>query len=467
MKKIIAILLFAVVLAAGIWTPPAQAALQAVGPVSAATGYPIWYADANNLALDACIDNSGFCLAIPPNPALPPSVPGNWDPAGEMFWYMAEALIEDARVDARLTIALEAAFLGAIPPDPLSVGGQLAFARIRFSINPRDPLLANQTFTVSHPFGTATLTTRNVNQNTAVTMDVGIGLTIAQQTALGLVPGALALADDPLQAGIVNADGRSIGPFLRPSLTPGGAPLPFIVVPPNLATGFAGGTYIGNPNLPTAITGGPLGNVFTISGPATFTQDQFTVQGKVSGCGPANPAPVTVNDGAILQGGAPMTINVIANDTDAGAAGGAGAIDPATVVIVTAPTNGTAVANPDGTVTYTPNVGTTTDTFTYTVQDFCGATSLPATVTIVSGIRADFRARTGRWTVKGTLPVASAGAIVTINRDSATGPVIGTATVAADGTWKFVGKTRVSPGGAPRQLFLSAPVNLTVPFILR
>ena len=74
-----------------------------------------------------------------------------------------------------------------------------------------------------------------------------------------------------------------------------------------------------------------------------------------------------------------VTVNVAANDTDID-----GSVDPSTVAIVTPPEHGTAVANSDGTVTYTR--GQTFkhgDSFTYMVRDNEGAGSNTATVDVV------------------------------------------------------------------------------------
>ncbi|RZV71982.1 MAG: tandem-95 repeat protein [Candidatus Scalindua sp. SCAELEC01] len=91
-----------------------------------------------------------------------------------------------------------------------------------------------------------------------------------------------------------------------------------------------------------------------------------------------NVIPVAVNDSAATTENALVTINVTGNDTDSD-----GTIDPATVTIISLPTNGAAVAQVDGTVDYAPNNGYTgQDTFTYTVDDNLGATSNEATVTI-------------------------------------------------------------------------------------
>ncbi len=94
-----------------------------------------------------------------------------------------------------------------------------------------------------------------------------------------------------------------------------------------------------------------------------------------------NEAPVAVDDTASTPKGTPVTVNVVANDTDVD-----GVIVPASVV-VTAPLSqrgGAVVNNGDGTVTYTPPRPSFrgTDTFQYTVKDDDGATSNVATVRI-------------------------------------------------------------------------------------
>jgi Bacterial Ig domain len=91
-----------------------------------------------------------------------------------------------------------------------------------------------------------------------------------------------------------------------------------------------------------------------------------------------NIPPIANDDSAATTSATALIVNVIANDTDPD-----GLINPATVTVVSPPTNGTAVAHQDGTVTYTSNAGFVgTNTFTYTVQDFIGAVSNAATVTI-------------------------------------------------------------------------------------
>ncbi|RIK75719.1 MAG: hypothetical protein DCC68_20750 [Planctomycetota bacterium] len=101
---------------------------------------------------------------------------------------------------------------------------------------------------------------------------------------------------------------------------------------------------------------------------------QFTLVGE-SRTGP----PLAVDDVATTEEGVPVAIDVLANDEE-----GAGAINPASVVIASPPAHGTAVANADGTITYTPNpVYNGPDTFTYTVRDGIGV-GQPRTETLIS-----------------------------------------------------------------------------------
>lgn len=91
-----------------------------------------------------------------------------------------------------------------------------------------------------------------------------------------------------------------------------------------------------------------------------------------------NDAPVAADDTASLLEDASHTVNVVGNDSDVD-----GTVTASTVEVVTAPSQGTAVAQGDGSIAYTPAANFNgTDTFTYRVQDNDGAWSSPATVTM-------------------------------------------------------------------------------------
>ena len=91
---------------------------------------------------------------------------------------------------------------------------------------------------------------------------------------------------------------------------------------------------------------------------------------------PATPTstvvPIAADDRVETARNTPVTINVLANDTPNGAT---------TPNVVTAPLNGTAVVNPDGTIEYTPNTGFVgTDRLVYTLCNAGGCAT--ATVNI-------------------------------------------------------------------------------------
>ncbi|MGX9354280.1 Ig-like domain-containing protein [Roseobacteraceae bacterium S113] len=91
-----------------------------------------------------------------------------------------------------------------------------------------------------------------------------------------------------------------------------------------------------------------------------------------------NDPPVAVDDAGSTAPGTPTTITVLGNDSDPDG-------DPLTVTGVTDPANGTAVVNPDGTVTYTPDAGFSgEDTVTYTISDGNGGTDTADIIVTVS-----------------------------------------------------------------------------------
>jgi hypothetical protein len=92
-----------------------------------------------------------------------------------------------------------------------------------------------------------------------------------------------------------------------------------------------------------------------------------------------NDPPVAVDDTATTLKNVPVTIAVQVNDS----AGPANEDQTLTTTAVTAPANGAAVINPDGSVTYTPNFNFFgIDSFAYTVCDSDGACAT-ATVTVL------------------------------------------------------------------------------------
>lgn len=90
-----------------------------------------------------------------------------------------------------------------------------------------------------------------------------------------------------------------------------------------------------------------------------------------------NTPPLANNDSTTTDENVEVTINVVANDTDADG------INPATVTIVSTTTNGLAINNGDGTIRYIPFANFNgSDSLTYRVADNTGVVSNVATVSI-------------------------------------------------------------------------------------
>jgi hypothetical protein len=121
------------------------------------------------------------------------------------------------------------------------------------------------------------------------------------------------------------------------------------------------------------------------TGADSFTYTVADTDGRVSNAATVSisvvnaPPPSAVDDTASTLINQPVTISVLANDTDPAGA----TITPSSVALATSPTHGTAVAQADGTIIYTPNAGFTgTDTFTYTESDSNDETSAAGAVTV-------------------------------------------------------------------------------------
>ncbi|HET9595183.1 MAG TPA: Ig-like domain-containing protein [Anaeromyxobacteraceae bacterium] len=177
---------------------------------------------------------------------------------------------------------------------------------------------------------------------------------------------------------------------------------------------------------------------------------------------------------AVLQNStvlAGRTVSVIANDF---AAAGT-TINPASVTIVTAPLHGTAVANADGTVTYTPALRYAgADSFRYTVANTAGTASAAATVSIVveggaetlSLSKADYRVSTGQWTIVGSTnwfgPTLTTSTVTCwVGKGVAVGPKIGTQLIDTAGKFQLVAAGVAGPDAT--NVFTCQSSNSTAP----
>jgi VCBS repeat-containing protein len=225
----------------------------------------------------------------------------------------------------------------------------------------------------------------------------------------------------------------------------------------------------GNPLSYTAGTAPAHGSV-TVNPDGTWTytpgsnfngSDSFTVaisdgQGGIStatvnvGVTAVNDAPVTSADSASVLEGGSVVINLVSNDGDV-----EGALDPASIVITSAPTHGTVSVNANGTVSYQHNGSeTAADSFSYTVKDAQGLVSAPVNVSVsVTGVNdlpvvdtgsANFDVATGAYSHSTNEDTPVSGQVVASDADgnplsytAGTSPAHGSVTVNPDGTWTY------------------------------
>lgn len=425
---------------------PPPAGEPSFGPVSLSHGYPIWYQDQNGLKLQLCLDQSAViggesalpCLTAEPFAGAPISFPDNF--GAEAFYWAADTfktfsstpdpVTGAARGGLILFVgALEAGFLNLISID----GQQIVFARLRI----RADLPVAGTYRVEHPFGqwdydvTAAAVGREINES----QDVGVAA--AGDFAACLVDGPVPPELPGLPVPKVDANDRSIGPFLTAAGTPPFSLLStagdlYLFIPQKIVNGIL--THVDGP-----VAGSPLArNVFRVeltNPPPGFFLDAaaqsnvielsaFSVMGKVFNDAP-NVAPVAAPDSGSAEAGRGSVIDVLANDTDVIARDGADPHDPANPAntnvhgldrgalrIERAPGHGTAVRHVNFTdgvakVVYTPAAGFSgIDSFSYITQDSGGLASAPADVIVsvedLKVVSARVHAKFLHWRVEGT-----------------------------------------------------------------
>jgi len=290
----------------------------------------------------------------------------------------------------------------------------------------------------------------------------GVGTPVSPTTPVANADSATTLEDTPASSINVLGNDTLNGVLIVPADSP------------TVAISAQGRLGIATRNADNTITYTPTLNlngtdivgytVTTVTGGVSYTSTEGYLTIIIT---PVNDAPTAVNDTAGAPNNKPVTINVLANDTDPD-----GAADLAAAVIQSLPAPGATItcnggvaaavgtACAGGLITFTPTtVGTFS--FTYRAQDRAGALSantanVSMTVNAVEAIvvtKSIFTSKTWRWTVAGTDSV-TAGQTLTIKYDittpptykvggvctaltAANNPVIGTATVDALGNWTY------------------------------
>src|SRR5947207_1469314 len=213
--------------------------LAAVGAIDPANGFPRWYMDKNGLQLGQCLDTSVIdpCAVIPelPDPTQPVIFNTNFPP--EFFNWRAVAEIDNiGGVGGRglLVLSVQGVFAGPTETAADGNGFQAVFARYRVRVRPNG-LVPGATYTVTAPFGVRSFVADAVGV---------INFTDDQGCPLGA----------PLPCDFASVvPTTNAGPFL--TWDP--------ATPPPAPAGF-----IGNANIPHAITGSPFGtNFFRIERP--------------------------------------------------------------------------------------------------------------------------------------------------------------------------------------------------------
>jgi hypothetical protein len=239
-------------------TSPAQAAVGASG-IDPATGFPFSYTDSvNGLNLGLCVDGPPLCINTPrPDATKPASVPENFPPDGEAFWFDAEATMTTGSGGKGLLVLAQEATFDTTTGAP-AAGHQIGFARIRVKAT---GLVPNATYKITHPYGV----------DEAQADDRGIVFTTED-------------------AGCLAAPCAFTTPATSRMTT-------FLQWDPTVAPAAPTG-YIGDPTVDHAVIGSPNDtNFFRIDGPNaggpgknTVSTDLFAVQGKFAGS-PPPPAP--------------------------------------------------------------------------------------------------------------------------------------------------------------------------------
>lgn len=451
-------------------------AIQAAGPTSLHNGFPVWWVD--NANFPVAFFPTGV-LTAPVVPTSPFSVQTGFGP--ESFWWAASAEGAIAAAGIVFEVAMEAAYLTETPAN----GDQLPFARTRVRADVPGAADGAQC-TITTPYGTISDADTRVQGGTLnFTRDISgvppdfAGVLGAPHTHF-FFAGAAAVGPGGVFSGTGPIAAAPVGNGSRP------ANLTASVQCPNLnvsttewdVTGIA---FNVGPNLaPTAVVdtaatraGAPVTIDVALNDTDPVGADNVHGLNPIA-TGIVVPAPAVATPPRLAIGAVVVAF---------------GPNEP-----VTTARGGTVTKQTNGRLTYTPAPGVTgTDTFEYVIQDIggivsgqavvprvFGTTSIPAgtgdpvpatvTVTIEDLVvaRAELRTKLLRWRLEGTTsalfgPDGLTANVITLHAGSAvdaqglpTGPVIGTATVAADGAWAFEGQATALPAAGNTVLARSA-----------
>ncbi len=247
---------------------------------------------------------------------------------------------------------------GDIDGDPLSAsivsgpanGTVIANSDGTFTYTPNADFNGTDSFTYSVSDGHGDTDTATVSVVVTPVNDAPLAADDTATTAQGAPVTIVVLANDS------DVDGDALSPSLVSGATNGGVTL------------NADGTFTYTPDAGFAGTDSFTYSVSDGKGGSATATVSITVE-------PANAAPVARDDSAATDEDMGVVIDVLANDEDADG-------DPLSASIASGPANGTVIANPDGTFTYTPNADFNgTDSFTYSVSDGQGGSDT-ATVSV-------------------------------------------------------------------------------------
>jgi len=259
-KRLVFVALVAAIGLTWVLTAPAGAILSDLGEPIAPHGFPSYYEDSNGLRLEPCLPEPAGYSTRPDMCVFDPLDTGSdLIVAGEIFWWLAEtSMVMPGGGDAELTLGIEGTFGGT--EEPID-GQQISFGRVRIRVDTPVP----GTYVVTHPYGQIIFENVPAGRR-GINYTADIGAANFLDPALGF-RGALT---------------SPIGPFLTWPEYDQNQALQVVGTDPDTGEPVVLEQYIGNPNVPSEVTGSPFGtNFFHVEGPGIDVQTEiFFVMGK-------------------------------------------------------------------------------------------------------------------------------------------------------------------------------------------